>query len=81
MTATLNSVIADALKLSPAERAELIERLAESVLPAPPLHPAWEAEMARRVAEMDASTAAAAPAERVFAELRGLIDKAAGRLP
>ena len=49
MSTTLDGVTADALKLSPAERAELIERIADSVLPAPPLHPAWEAEIARRV--------------------------------
>ncbi|MBC7483577.1 MAG: hypothetical protein H7337_17150 [Rhizobacter sp.] len=30
----------------------MIERLIDTVLPAPPLHPAWEAEIARRVAEM-----------------------------
>ena len=81
MTTTLDGVTADALKLSPAERAELIERIADSVLPAPPLHPAWEAEIARRVAEMDAGVAASIPAERVFAELRGMTAEATAGQP
>jgi putative addiction module component (TIGR02574 family) len=76
MTTTLDGVTADALKLSPAERAELIERIADSVLPAPPLHPAWEAEIARRVAEMDAGLAASIPAEQVLAELHSLTAQA-----
>ena len=54
MTTALESVEAAALELSTSERAELIERLIDTVLPPPPLHPAWEAEIGRRVAEMDA---------------------------
>lgn len=54
MTLTLDAVLADAMKLTPQERAELAEALADSVLPAPPLHPDWEVEIARRVADMDA---------------------------
>lgn len=81
MTTTLDGVTADALKLSPAERAELIERIADSVLPAPPLHPAWEAEIARRVAEMDAGLVKSIPAEHVFAELRTMTAQATARQP
>lgn len=45
-----------------------------TVLPVPPLHPAWEAEIARRVAEMDAGLVESIPAEKVFAEMRALIE-------
>jgi putative addiction module component (TIGR02574 family) len=74
MNASLESVEAAALQLSAEERAELIDRLIDTVLPAPPLHPAWEAEIARRVAEMDAGLTESIPAERVFAELRAMIE-------
>jgi putative addiction module component (TIGR02574 family) len=82
MSTSLDDVTEQALKLSAEERAELIERLADTVLPAPPLHPAWEAEIARRVAEMDAGLVESIPAEQVFAELRDMIDgKVAERRP
>lgn len=74
MNATLETVEAAALQLSAGERAELIERLIDTVLPPPPLHPAWEAEIARRVAEMDAGLVEGIPAEQVFAKMRALID-------
>ena len=74
MTASLKAVEAAALQLSAEERAELIERLIDTVLPAPPLHPAWEAEIARRVADMDAGLTECIPAEKVFADLRAMIE-------
>ena len=74
MTISLDSVEAAALKLSAEERAELIERLIDTVLPAPRLHPAWEGEIARRIAEMDAGLVEGIPAEKVFADLRAMIE-------
>ena len=74
MTASLQSVEADAMNLSADERAELIQRLIDTVVPAPPPHPAWEAEIERRVGEMDAGLDEFVPAEEVFAELRAMID-------
>jgi putative addiction module component (TIGR02574 family) len=74
MASTLDSVEAAALELTAEERAELIERLIDTVLPTPPLHPAWEAEIARRVADLDAGTAECIPADEVFAEVRALIE-------
>lgn len=71
---SLDEVTAQALQLTPEERAELIERLADTVMPAPPLHPSWEAEIARRVAEMDAGLVVSIPAEQVFVEMRDIID-------
>ena len=74
MSTSLDALMADALKLSQDDRAELIERLVDTVLPAPPLHPAWEAEIARRVADMDAGLTESIPAEQVHAEMRAIIE-------
>ena len=74
MTASLETVEAAAMQLSAEERGELIERLIDTVLQPPQLHPAWEAEIARRVAEMDAGVVEAIPAEEVFAEMRAIIE-------
>ena len=73
MTTSLDSVTADALKLSAEDRAALIERLADTVLPAPPLHPSWDAEIERRLAELDAGTVASVPIEQVLAQARAVI--------
>ena len=74
MPSTLESIESEALKLSPEERAELIERLIDSVVPAPPLHPAWAAEIERRLADMDAGRSKAIPADEVLADMRALIE-------
>ncbi|MBT9456633.1 MAG: addiction module protein [Burkholderiaceae bacterium] len=73
MPTALDSVTADAMKLSPEDRAELIERLTDPVLPNPPLHPDWQAEIARRVAEMDAGVTQFIPADQAMAELHAHI--------
>ena len=80
MTTSLDSVTADALKLSAEDRAALIERLADTVLPAAPLHPSWDAEIARRMAEMDSGMVMSLPADQVFAQARALIDAATPKL-
>ncbi len=68
MTATLQSIEAQALKLSPEERTELIERLIVSVAP-PPLSAAWQVEIERRISDMDAGRTQPIPAEEVFARI------------
>jgi putative addiction module component (TIGR02574 family) len=78
MSSMLKSVIAEALKLTPEERTELIETLADTVLPAPPLHPDWRAEIARRVADMDAGRTRFIPADEAMAALAARIQ---GRRP
>jgi len=75
----LDSVTAQAMKLSAAERAELIERLADTLLPAPPLHPSWDAEITRRLAALDAGTVEPVAAETVFAKARSVIDASSRR--
>ena len=62
MTSSANRVLQDALSLSEQERAEIAERLIESL--DPPLDPgeaaaveeAWAAEIERRCAALDAGT-------------------------
>ena len=54
MSPTIDEIEAQALALSPQERAELIERLIASVEPAPSLNPQWTVEIARRLADLDA---------------------------
>ena len=72
---TLDDVIAQALKLSPEERAKLIETLADTVLHAPPLHPDWETEIARRVADMDAGRARFIAGDEAMAALAARIQR------
>ena len=74
MSSTLESLTAEALKLSAEERAELAERLIISVEPPAPLHPAWETEIAHRIADLDAGRTQSIPGEQVFAELRATIE-------
>lgn len=74
MTASLKTVEAAAMQLTADERAELIERLIDTVVPPAPLHPAWEEEIARRVAELDAGVVESIPAEEVFARMRAMIE-------
>jgi putative addiction module component (TIGR02574 family) len=69
VTTQLDALLAAAMKLSPEERAELIESLADTVLPAPALHPEWNTEIARRVAEMDAGRTQFMRADEAMAAL------------
>ena len=73
MTPTLKAVETAALALNAAERAELIERLVDTVLPTKPLHPEWEPEIRRRLADLDSGRAKAVPAEKVFAEMGAMV--------
>ncbi len=71
----LKQLEAEALELSPQERAQLAHRLIVSLDddveddPAE-VERAWEDEIHRRLDEVDAGTAELIPAEEVFAELR-----------
>lgn len=81
MSATLDELAAQAVKLSPEQRGELIHRLLVSLDGEPDGTPeeiaqAWDEEIARRVAEVDAGTAELIPAEQVFAELDTMIEEA-----
>jgi len=71
----LKQLETEALELPSAERAQLAKSLLVSLDeqtgddPAEVEH-AWDAEIRRRIAELDAGTAQLIPAEEVFAELR-----------
>ncbi len=74
MAAVLKEIENQALQLSPPERGELIHRLIVSLEGEPEDSPeviaqAWESEIARRVAEIDAGAATLIPQADVFAKL------------
>lgn len=80
MGAILKDLEEQALRLPPKERGELIHRLIVSLDGEPEDSPeaiakAWDEEIARRVAEIDAGTAKLIPHEEVFAEIDDLLRK------
>lgn len=66
----LPRIEAAALQLSPAERAELAERLWASVEGSDSPDPAWDAEIRRRMHEVDNGAVQCRPWDDVMAELR-----------
>ncbi|MBT9590727.1 MAG: addiction module protein [Thiobacillus sp.] len=81
MAAILKELETQALQLSPQERGELIHRLivsleGESEDSPEAIAQAWDEEIARRVADMDAGKTVWIPAEEVFARLDAIIEKA-----
>lgn len=80
MTITLADIEAQALQLTPRERGELAHRLIAS-LDGPAedtpeaIAQAWDEEIARRVAEIEAGTAELIPHEQVFSELDEMLRK------
>ena len=78
MTDALKEIEAQALQLSSQERGQLIHRLIVSLdgeLQDSPetIAKAWDDEIARRVAEIDAGTAVLIPHEQVQAEMDELL--------
>ena len=74
MAAILKEIEDQALSLTPRERGELIHRLIVSLEGTPEDTPeaiaqAWDEEIARRVADMEAGRTQWIPAEEVFARL------------
>ena len=72
MTALAEKVGKEALALSESERAALVQLLIESIDgPADAdAETAWDAELNRRLREVETRTAMGRPAETVFAEIR-----------
>lgn len=68
--AALQRIEADALRLSPDDRAALAERLWASVEGGDEPDPAWEAEIRRRMQEVDSGVVQCRPWDEVMAELR-----------
>lgn len=81
MTTVLDELEAQALHLSPEERGQLIHRLIVSLEGTPEDTPeaiaqAWDEEIARRAADMEAGKTVWIPADEVFARLDAIIEKA-----
>ena len=78
MAAILEELENQALPLSPPERGKLIHRLIVSLEGEPTESPeaiakAWDEEIARRVADMEAGRTQWIPAEEVFKEIDAII--------
>ena len=71
---TLQKLAAEAMKLSPEERADLADLLWVSVEPKAEVDAAWDAEIERRIADLEAGRTKAIPGEQVLAELRAKIE-------
>jgi putative addiction module component (TIGR02574 family) len=79
MGAILKEIEAQALSLPPKERSELVHRLLVSLDGEPEDSPeaiakAWDEEIERRVADMDAGRTKWIPADEVFKEIDAIID-------
>jgi putative addiction module component (TIGR02574 family) len=66
----IEKIRAQAMKLSPVERADLAEMLWLSVDSAEEVEAAWDEEIARRIRQIDAGEVECVPWETVVAELR-----------
>ena len=70
MSSTLEALEADALQLSPAERARLVERLIASLDTDPEIEEAWAAEVERRNAEIESGAVSLIPGPEALARLK-----------
>jgi putative addiction module component (TIGR02574 family) len=68
MSAATKAVLEAALKLPPEEREELVDELSAS-LDVSDLGEYWEAEIKRRIEDVDAGRVKTVPADEVFARL------------
>ena len=75
---TLDKVRSEALRLSEAERAELAYSLVQSLdgPPDPDAQSAWDAEIVRRLAEVDAGTAELIDREEMRRRMRARMSRA-----
>ena len=74
MSTSIEIVEAEAMKLTPNERADLADKLWLSVHSQDEVDAAWETEIAHRIEELDAGRTESIPYEQVRAELRALIE-------
>ena len=70
MPKSLTALAAEALELNPEERADLAQRLLDSLPRDPEVAAALDEEIRRRVALFEAGELEMIPAEQVFAEAR-----------
>ena len=74
MSTSIEIVEAEAMKLTPNERADLADKLWLSVHSQDEVDAAWETEIAHRIEELDAGRTESIPYEQVRAEWRALIE-------
>lgn len=70
MTTSLEVLEAEALKLAPADRSHLLERLIVSLDTDPEVEDAWEAEADRREASLESGSAVEVPGQKAMRRLR-----------
>ena len=70
VNATLEALEAEALKLAPADRSHLLERLIASLDSDPEVEVAWAAEADRREAELESGAVVELPGHEAIARLR-----------
>ncbi len=75
MSTSLEILEAEALKLAPAERSHLLERLVASLDSDPEVEAAWEREADRREAELESGSVAAVPGHEAIARLRSKLSR------
>ena len=70
MSTNLEALEAEVLKLAPADRSHLLERLVASLDSDPEVEEAWEREADRREAEIESGAVEAVPGHEAIARLR-----------
>jgi Putative addiction module component len=70
MNSTLEALEAEALRLSPADRSRLLERLAVSLELDPEVEAAWDREADRREAQVADGSVQLVPGDEALARLR-----------
>ena len=75
MSISLETLEAEALKLAPADRSHLLERLIASLDSDPEVEEAWEREADRREAELESGAVAAVPGHEAMARLRSTLSR------
>ena len=70
MTTSLEALESEVLKLGPADRSHLLERLIASLDADPAVEAAWEMEADRREAALESGSVAAVSAQEAMARLR-----------
>jgi putative addiction module component (TIGR02574 family) len=73
MNTHLEVLESEALKLDPADRSHLLERLIASLDVDPEVEQLWELEADRRVAELNSGASIAIPGEEAMAHLRAVL--------
>lgn len=75
MPRSLQAVEAAALELSPEERSQLAQRLLASLPRDPEVEAAWDEEIRKRVADLEAGLIEATPAADLLVQGRSLLKK------